>query len=155
MKMLHRLWLTDRFPSECWPSPSRPPPHSLYSLACLQCGLRRRSTCVLACHVRPGAGSSPLTPRRSAESRAAAAQTRSACLGRAGSRTRAANDETTVLARWQNIYFHTSHNKRGARLHHYSVPARPISEGAAPCPYWLAPCQIYTRPARIIKKKLI
>ena len=30
-----------------------------------------------------------------------------------------------------------------------SVPARPISEGAAPCPYWLAPCPIYTRPARI------
>ena len=27
-----------------------------------------------------------------------------------------------------------------------------ISEGAAPCPYWLAPCPIYTRPAR---KKLI
>ena len=32
----------------------------------------------------------------------------------------------------------------------FSVPARPISEGAAPCPYWLAPCLIYTRPARII-----
>ena len=29
------------------------------------------------------------------------------------------------------------------------VPARPISEGAAPCPYRLAPCPIYTRPARI------
>ena len=32
-----------------------------------------------------------------------------------------------------------------------SVPARPISEGAAPCPYWLVPCPIYTRPARIKK----
>ena len=31
----------------------------------------------------------------------------------------------------------------------FSVPARPISEGAAPCPYWLAPCPIYSRPARI------
>ena len=28
----------------------------------------------------------------------------------------------------------------GKRIH-CSVPARPISEGAAPCPYWLAPCQ--------------
>ena len=35
----------------------------------------------------------------------------------------------------------------------YSVPARPISEGAAPCPYWLARCSIYTRPARIKTKK--
>ena len=34
-----------------------------------------------------------------------------------------------------------------------SVPARPISEGAAPCPYWLAPCPIYKRPARIIENK--
>ena len=34
-----------------------------------------------------------------------------------------------------------------------SVPARPISEGAAPCSYWLAPCPIYTRPARIKKIK--
>ena len=33
-----------------------------------------------------------------------------------------------------------------------SVPARPISEGAAPCPYWLVPCPIYTRPARIKTK---
>ena len=32
-----------------------------------------------------------------------------------------------------------------------SVPARPISEGAAPCPYCLAPCSIYARPARIKK----
>ena len=32
-----------------------------------------------------------------------------------------------------------------------SVPARPISEGAAPCPYWFAPCPICTRPARIKK----
>ena len=30
-----------------------------------------------------------------------------------------------------------------------SVPARHISEGAAPCPYWLAPCPIIQRPARI------
>ena len=30
-----------------------------------------------------------------------------------------------------------------------SVPARSISEGAAPCPYWIAPCPIYTRFARI------
>ena len=43
---------------------------------------------------------------------------------------------------------------------HCSVPARPISEGAAPCPYWLAPCPywlascpIYKRPARIINKQ--
>ena len=36
---------------------------------------------------------------------------------------------------------------------HGSVPARPISEGAVPCPYWLAPCPIYTRAARIKKKK--
>ena len=35
----------------------------------------------------------------------------------------------------------------------YSVPARPISEGAAPCPYWLAPCPNYKRPVRILKKK--
>ena len=40
-----------------------------------------------------------------------------------------------------------------------SVPARPIYEGAAPCPYWLVLCPIYTRPARIkkifnLKKKL-
>ena len=28
----------------------------------------------------------------------------------------------------------------------FSVPARPISEGAAPCPYCLAPCPIYTAP---------
>ena len=34
-----------------------------------------------------------------------------------------------------------------------SVAARPISEGAALCPYWLVPCPIYTRPARIEKKK--
>ena len=34
-----------------------------------------------------------------------------------------------------------------------SVPARHISDGAAPCPYWLAPCPIYKRPARIRKKK--
>ena len=31
-----------------------------------------------------------------------------------------------------------------------SVPARHISEGAAPCPYWLAPCPIYKCPARMI-----
>ena len=31
-----------------------------------------------------------------------------------------------------------------------SVPARHIYEGAAPCPYWLAPCLIYKCPARII-----
>ena len=37
----------------------------------------------------------------------------------------------------------------------YSVPARPISEGAAPCPYWLVPCPIYLRPARIKKKIII
>ena len=36
-----------------------------------------------------------------------------------------------------------------------SVPATPISEGAGPFPYWLAPCQICTRPARIEKKKII
>ena len=40
-----------------------------------------------------------------------------------------------------------------------SVPARHISEGAAPCPYCLAPCPIIQRPVRIIyykkkKKKL-
>ena len=34
-----------------------------------------------------------------------------------------------------------------ARLH--SVPARHISEGAAPCPYCLAPCPIIQHPARI------
>ena len=34
-----------------------------------------------------------------------------------------------------------------------SVPAGPISEGAAPCPYWLAPCPICTRSARIEKNK--
>ena len=33
---------------------------------------------------------------------------------------------------------------------HTSVPARPISEGAAPCPYWFAPC-----PNLKKKKKLI
>ena len=33
---------------------------------------------------------------------------------------------------------------------YYSVPARPISEGAAPCPYWLAPCPIYTRFTRAL-----
>ena len=33
-----------------------------------------------------------------------------------------------------------------------SVPARHISEGAAPCPYCLAPCPITQRPARIWKK---
>ena len=27
-----------------------------------------------------------------------------------------------------------------------SVPARPISEGAAPCPYCIAPCPIYPAP---------
>ena len=27
-----------------------------------------------------------------------------------------------------------------------SVPARPISDGPAPCTYWLAPCPIYTAP---------
>ena len=36
----------------------------------------------------------------------------------------------------------------------YSVPARHISEGAAPCPYCLAPCPIIQCPARIKKKKL-
>ena len=38
-----------------------------------------------------------------------------------------------------------------------SVPARHISEGAAPCSYWLAPCPIYMRPARkyYLKKKNI
>ena len=35
-----------------------------------------------------------------------------------------------------------------------SVPARPISEGAVPCQYWLAPCPIYMRPAEL-KKKII
>ena len=42
-----------------------------------------------------------------------------------------------------------------AAQHHYisSVPARYISEGAAPCPYCLAPCPIIQRPARILKKK--
>ena len=35
----------------------------------------------------------------------------------------------------------------------FSVPARPIYEGAAPCPHWLAPCPIYTRHAQIKKKK--
>ena len=34
-----------------------------------------------------------------------------------------------------------------------SVPAGPISEGAAPCLYWLAPCTIYKHSARIKKKK--
>ena len=38
-------------------------------------------------------------------------------------------------------------------IHSISVPARPIYEGAAHCPYWLAPCPIYTRPARIYTKK--
>ena len=37
---------------------------------------------------------------------------------------------------------------------YFSVSARPISEGAAPCPYWLAPCPIIQRHARM-KKKLI
>ena len=32
----------------------------------------------------------------------------------------------------------------------FSVPARHIYEGAAPCPYYLAPCLIIQRPARII-----
>ena len=36
----------------------------------------------------------------------------------------------------------------------YSVPARHISEGAAPCLYCLAPCPIIQRPARIKKKEL-
>ena len=38
-----------------------------------------------------------------------------------------------------------------------SVPARHISEGAAPCPYCLAPCPIIQGPAQIIyiKNKLI
>ena len=36
-----------------------------------------------------------------------------------------------------------------------SVPARHIYEGAAPCPYCLAPCPIIQRPARIRKKKKI
>ena len=34
----------------------------------------------------------------------------------------------------------------------YSVPVRHISEGAAPCPYNLAPCPIIQRPAQIIYK---
>ena len=34
-----------------------------------------------------------------------------------------------------------------------SVPARHISEGAAPCPYCLAPCPITQRPTRMKKKK--
>ena len=36
----------------------------------------------------------------------------------------------------------------------FSVPARPIYEGAAPCPHWLAPCPIYTRHAQIQKIKI-
>ena len=34
-----------------------------------------------------------------------------------------------------------------------SVPTRHISKGAAPCPYCLAPCQIYTAPCPNLKKK--
>ena len=33
-------------------------------------------------------------------------------------------------------------------IHPFSVLARHISEGAAPCPYCLAPCQITQRPAQ-------
>ena len=36
-----------------------------------------------------------------------------------------------------------------------SVPARPISEGAAPCPYCIAPCPICTVPCPNLKKKKI
>ena len=32
----------------------------------------------------------------------------------------------------------------------FSAPARHISEGAAPCPYFLALCPIIQRPAQII-----
>ena len=39
---------------------------------------------------------------------------------------------------------------RRGKLSRYNVPARHISEGAAPCPYRLAPCPIDKRPARII-----
>ena len=39
-----------------------------------------------------------------------------------------------------------------------SVPARPISEGAAPCPYWLictAPCPNLKKYINMKKKKFI
>ena len=39
---------------------------------------------------------------------------------------------------------------RNSTICNVSVPARHIYEGAAPCPYWLAPCSIYKRPDRII-----
>ena len=67
-------------------------------------------------------------------------------------------DETFSLPQKEGRPREPKHKLRSRRCRGHgrgdSIPARHISEGAAPCPYCLAPCPIIQRLPESIKKKV-